>query len=351
MTRTLGASRRLGVLVLGDFPSTWAGNRSVSEDLAERLTDVGWTVLRSSLLPNRFARLFDRMRVVFQERRRYDVACVDLFSGPAFVWAEAACWALRRARRPYVLTLHGGNLPQFAGRFPRRVRRVLGFAAAVTAPSRYLQDKLSFLRPDILLLPNPLDLPIYRFRARQSPEPKLVWLRSFAPIYNAPLAVEVMARLIPHLPGMELYMFGPNPTDGTLRQCKQLAARLSGTHRVAFGGAVTHSAVPAALDSGDVFLNTSNVDNTPVSVMEAMASGLCIVSTDVGGVPYLLEAGVDGLLVPRADPEAMTAAVLRILQDGRLAGGLSRKARVKAEAWDRSVVLRHWEQLLNGEVR
>ena len=73
---------------------------------------------------------------------------MDLYSGSAFLWAEAACWTLRRVQRPYVLTLRGGDLPKFAGRRPRVVARLLRSAAAVTAPSRYLLEKMERYRAD-----------------------------------------------------------------------------------------------------------------------------------------------------------------------------------------------------------
>jgi len=97
---------------------------------------------------------------------------------------------------------------------------------------------------------------------------------------------------------------------------------------------------------GDIFLNTTNVDNAPVTVLEAMASGLCVVSTNVGGIPYMLEDEQDALLVPPDDAEAMAAAVRRVLTEPRLAESLSRNARHKAERSDWAVVLPQWETLL-----
>ncbi|HMV50604.1 MAG TPA: glycosyltransferase family 4 protein, partial [Blastocatellia bacterium] len=81
-------------------------------------------------------------------------------------------------------------------------------------------------------------------------------------------------------------------------------------------------------------------------VIEAMAGGLCIVSTNAGGLPYLLEDGEDALLVPPNDPGAMAAAVRRLLTEAGLAERLSRNARRKAESFDWSAVLPQWRTLL-----
>jgi glycosyltransferase involved in cell wall biosynthesis len=100
------------------------------------------------------------------------------------------------------------------------------------------------------------------------------------------------------------------------------------------------------MSRGDIFLNTTNVDNTPISVLEAMACGLCVVSTNVGGIPYLLEHEHDALLVPPDDPAAVATAVRRLLTEPDLAEQLSRNARQKAEKFDWSIILPQWEALL-----
>jgi glycosyltransferase involved in cell wall biosynthesis len=98
-------------------------------------------------------------------------------------------------------------------------------------------------------------------------------------------------------------------------------------------------------DQGEVFLNTNRVDNMPVSVLEACAMGMPVVSTAVGGVPDLLTDGVTGLLVPDNDHDAMAEAVLRLLRDPELAGRLSTNGRRLAESCSWSVVQPQWENL------
>jgi glycosyltransferase involved in cell wall biosynthesis len=115
---------------------------------------------------------------------------------------------------------------------------------------------------------------------------------------------------------------------------------------ISFPGQVPKEEVPLWLHKGDIFLNTTNVDNTPVSVIEAMACGLCIISTDVGGIPYLLQQEQDALLVPPDDADAMARAVHRILTEPGLAEHLSRQGRQKAEDFDWSVIMPKWEELL-----
>jgi glycosyltransferase involved in cell wall biosynthesis len=340
------ASRRDRVLIVGNFLSADRITRFVCEDLAARLSAGGWEVLTASAKVNRARRVFDMAATAWSRRRDYAVAQIDVYSGPAFLWAEVVCWVLRRARKPYVLTLHGGQLPEFAARWPNRVRRLLRSAAAVTSPSRYLRERLEPLGVTIRLLPNPIEADRYPFRERGPVRPQLVWLRAFHRIYNPTLGPRVLSMLALDFPEARLRMIGPDKGDGSRDDTRRAAADLGVSDRIEFTGGVAKTDVPAALSRGDVFLNTTNVDNTPVSVLEAMACGLCVVSTNVGGLPYLLDDGTTALLVPPGDAAAMADAVRRLLGDPELARRLSRNGRAMAETFAWGVILPKWESLL-----
>jgi glycosyltransferase involved in cell wall biosynthesis len=326
-------------LVIGNFLSSSALNECMCEELARRLSSNGWRVVTASNRLAKLDRLADMVATTWRARQRYGVAWVDVFSGSAFVWAEAVCWTLRRAGKPYVLMLRGGALPAFADRWPRRVRALLGSAASVIVPSGYLFERMRPYRADLRLIPNALHVEAYRFRHRAVADPELVWLRAFHWIYNPPLAASVLARIAKDWPHARLTMYGPDKGDGALETLRTTASQLGVEALLRLPGAVPKRRVPEALSQGDIFLNTTDFDNTPVSILEAMASGLCIVSTDAGGIRHLLEDGKDALLTPRGDVEAMAAAVRRILTEPGLAARLSANARRKAETFDWSVVL------------
>ncbi len=332
-----------GILVVGNF--TPASNR-LSAELAERLRRSGWTVFTASSRPGRLERAVHMVAETWRRRRRYAVAEVDVYSGPAFVWAEAVCWTLRRAGKPYVLTLHGGALPEFARDHPERVGRLLRSASAVTAPSRYLLEQMQSYCGQMQLIPNARDLASFPFRLRGAPQPRLVWVRRFRHDYNPSLAPRVMERLIPEFPDARLVMVGPDSGDGSREQMLETARRCGVADHIECPGAADSGQVAGWLNRSDLFLNTTSVDNTPLSVLEAMACGLPVVSTNVGGLPYLLDDGRNALLTPPDDAEAMAAAVCRVLREPGLAADLSRRARKTVEAYDWSVVLPQWERLL-----
>ncbi len=335
-----------GVLVVGAFPGDAPLERYPSGDLALRLAKKGWRVIATSRERGRIGRLREMVWGAVRERGRYEVAVVDVFSGRAFLWAEAVVLALRALGKPFVLVLHGGNLPEFARRWPGRVKRLLEGAAAVTSPSAYLAQKLGRFRKDICCLPNAIDVMQFVPRTSERRGFELVWLRAFHEIYNPVLCPAVLARLLGEFPATRLTMIGPDKGDGSLERTRRLAARLGLLDACRFVGSVEKSEVPAWLAKGDVFLNTTDIDNTPVSVIEAQAAGLCVVSTNVGGIPYLLENEEDALLVPPCDGDAMAMAVRRLFVEPRLAARVSRNGRLRAETFDWSNILPEWESLI-----
>jgi len=334
-------------LILGNHLSQHGDSPKVCEELADRLSRAGWLVWTASHHRSRGRRLLDLSTAPFLLQRRYRVAQLDVYSGRAFLWAEAAAASLRACRKPYVLTLHGGRLAEFARQHPRRVSHLLHSASAVTSPSPYLADALRSYRKDILVLPNGVELPPERPQRSAPPQPRLIWLRAYHELYNSILAVETLADLRSRGLDARLTMIGPDRGDGTLERTRRRAAALGLEGPVELRGPVEKRRVSAVLNQGEIFLNTSRADNTPVSVVEAMAAGLPIVSTDVGGISQLLTDGVNALLVPEGSPSAMARSVERLLHEEGLARRLARNARDKARDFDWSRVLPRWQRLLD----
>jgi glycosyltransferase involved in cell wall biosynthesis len=123
--------------------------------------------------------------------------------------------------------------------------------------------------------------------------------------------------------------------EGPLRsELEDLAARLGIARAVTFSGRIDNADITALYRSASVFLNPSRVDNMPNSVLEALATGVPVVSTNVGGVPFMVEDGHTALLVPPGDADAMAAAMLRLTSDAELRGRLSCQGRELVRKYD-----------------
>jgi glycosyltransferase involved in cell wall biosynthesis len=173
--------------------------------------------------------------------------------------------------------------------------------------------------------------------------PKLLWVRSFAEIYNPMLAIEILQELIKRGHEASLCMVGPDK-DGSLDLCKKVASE-NGLD-VTFTGGLSKQQWTTLASEYDIFLNTTNFDNMPVSVIEAMALGMVVVSTNVGGLPFLLKDGEDALLLPPGDRYAFADAIEQLLEDDEKVETISRNARQKAESFDWKIVKLQWLNLL-----
>jgi glycosyltransferase involved in cell wall biosynthesis len=338
-------------LLVGSHLSEHVGTRSVGEELALRLRDLGWPVITTSHKLGKFRRLADMLKTIWARRLDYDIALIEVFSGNAFLWAEAAASVARRLNKPIALALHGGGLPEFASRHSCRVKRLLSRAERVASPSKLICSQLSPFRSDIVHVPNGIQLSAYPFRLRANARPALCWLRAFHETYNPLMAVETLAVVSKSFPEARLAMTGPDKGDGTLEAGQKRVAALHLEHAFQAHAGIAKSEVPARLNQSDIFLNTTNYESFGVTVLEAAACGLCTVCTSVGELPLMWQDGQDTLLVPRASAQAMAAAVTQILTDPATAERLSHRARTRAEAFDWAAVLPRWCGFMQGTLK
>jgi glycosyltransferase involved in cell wall biosynthesis len=316
--------------------------------LADHWRAQGRDVRTTSDQVGRVRRLADTMGAVARWRGRVDVAIVLVYSGIGFSVAEATTLVARAVGLPVVHWLHGGNLPDFAAAHPRRVRRLLAQGSAVVAPSDYLAGAIEGIGEHAEVIPNLVDLDRLGWREHAPAAPRLVWMRTFHPLYDPELAVRALAVLRATHPDATLTMAGQD--KGSRGEVQEVAADLGLGDAVAFPGYVEDADKAALFDAHDVFVNTNRVDNTPVSVLEAMGAGLPVVTTDAGGLPYLVTDGHSGLVVPVGDADAMAAAVGRVVDDPALAAILSRGGRAVAEASTWDAVGPRWDEVLGGVV-
>jgi glycosyltransferase involved in cell wall biosynthesis len=144
--------------------------------------------------------------------------------------------------------------------------------------------------------------------------------------------LRAFATVLQHRPDARLTIAGTGPQ---LAELQALAVQLGVRDAVHFAGRLDRDAMAAAYRQADVVINPSLVDNMPNSLLEAMASGVPVVSTEVGGVPFIVEHERTALLVPAAQPQAMAAAIVRLLQDRSLARSLRREglAEIQRYTW------------------
>jgi glycosyltransferase involved in cell wall biosynthesis len=151
-------------------------------------------------------------------------------------------------------------------------------------------------------------------------------------MYDMPTAIRALALLRQRVPGARLTIAGSGPERSSL---EALVRELGLGSVVAFPGRLESEAMARLYRGADLMLNPSLVDNMPNSLLEALASGIPVVSTDIGGIRFLVDDGNTALLVPPGEPRAMAAAAERVLSEPGLAARLVRNglAQVQRYAW------------------
>jgi glycosyltransferase involved in cell wall biosynthesis len=248
-----------------------------------------------------------------------------LFAAPAVVLAH-----LRKV--PVVVNYRGGDAERFFATSFSRVKPVLSRASAVVVPSRFLATVFARYEVPTRIVPNIVDVARFSRRAGAPPAPHLVVTRNLEPIYDVETAMRAFALVRSRRVDSRLTVAGTGPSDAALRA---LSVELGVADAVEFSGRIENRDMPALYHSASVMLNPSTVDNMPISILEAWASGVPVVSTRVGGVPFLVDEGRNALLVEPRQPEAMAETALRILDSPTLASSLAEAGRAAAEqfAW------------------
>jgi glycosyltransferase involved in cell wall biosynthesis len=157
-------------------------------------------------------------------------------------------------------------------------------------------------------------------------------------MYNVACVLRAFARVQARHPHATLTLVGNGSQEDSLRA---LALSL-GLRNVAFTGAVPPAEISQYYADADVFIQAPRIDNMPLSVLEAFASGLPVVSTDVGGVPYILTHGIHGLLAPDDDDETIAAWVLTLIESPAYARQLAASAHASCSAYTWPVARQGW---------
>jgi glycosyltransferase involved in cell wall biosynthesis len=237
------------------------------------------------------------------------------------LFAAPAIWIGRLRGCPVVVNYRGGEADSFMQKAQAWVRPSLRCAAAVIVPSGFLEYVFGKYGVATIVVPNIINLERFSAAACSAAGQPLRVLvaRNLEPIYDNETALRAFAILLAQHPDAQLVVAGSGPLRESL---ERLAATLGIAGSVVFTGRVDNAGMAALYRGADLMLNPSTVDNMPNSVLEALASGVAVISTDVGGVPFLVQDGKTALLVPPGSPQAMAEAMLRLAASPELASRL-----------------------------
>jgi L-malate glycosyltransferase len=324
--------RPIRVCIVAPSLSILGGQAVAAQRLLERLRAVPG--LEVEFLPhdprtNALLRLLQRVKYVrtvatsiayvaslIRTLPRYDVVHVFSASYWSFLLAPTPAiligkWLGKRV----VVNYRSGEAEDHLQRWRRTAIPTLQHADAVVTPSAYLVDVFARFGVRAEAISNFVDPHAVLFRRRTSLRPVFLSNRNFQALYNVPCVLRAFAVIQARIPEARLIVIGDGPERAHVHE----TARALALRNVEFVGAVPPTEMGRWYDRADVYVNASDIDNMPNSIIEAFACALPVVTTRAGGIPYVVEHERNGLLVDLGDHEGLAAAALRLLDDPDLA--------------------------------
>jgi glycosyltransferase involved in cell wall biosynthesis len=268
--------------------------------------------------------------LLVRELRHADVVHAYSASYTSFLLAPLpAILVARLLGKPVLLNYHSGEAPDHLRRSAVARFALRRLVDLNVVPSSFLRDVFASHQIPAIVVPNSIDVERFKYRVRDLIGPRLVSTRSFETLYNIECTLDAFALIQVAYPDATLTLVGGGSQEQALRRrVEQLGLR-----HVRFVGRVAPDQIHRYYDEADIYIQTPAIDNMPLSVLEAFASGLPVVSTRIGGVPAMLENGALGYLAADNDPADVARQVDAILADPAEARRRAATARATCDAY------------------
>lgn len=276
---------------------------------------------------------------------RYDI--IHIFSASYFSFIIAQTPAILISRmygKKIVLNYHSGQCDDHLQKWGRIVYAILRRVDRIVVQSEYLQQVFANHGFDAVPIANVVDVDAFPFIDRHEIEPKILVPRMLDPIYNVECSIRAFAIVKERYPAASLTLLGDGPEEARL---KQLVSDL-GLADVDFTGRVERDEIAEVYARHHIFLNSSNIDNMPISILEAFASGLPVVTTAAGGIPWMIKDRVTGHLVDLDDHQELALRISELLDDQAATRELVQAAKRELDNYRWPAVEKKWFDLYAG---
>lgn len=297
-------------------------------------------------------RLIAYIARIFKLARKVDVIHVLANSGWSWqLFAAPVIWIGWLCGTPVIINYRGGEARAYFLQSIKWVAPTMRKASVIVVPSGYLKQVFAEFNFKSLVIPNIIDLE--RFKADKSKvlntkQPHLVITRNLEAIYGIATAIKALTILKKNHPKIKLSIAGSGPQKDELQS---LMNDLQLEGNIHFTGKLPPSGVARLYQEADIMLNPTTVDNMPNSVLEAMASGVPIVTTNVGGIPYIVKDGQTALLIEPENAELMAEKIHSLLSNKELYAQLITNGLAEVQQYSWSHVRNKWLDLYFSTIK
>ena len=338
------------ILLIGNKLSNRGLNPTSIEKLEENLSS-NYSIRSASDKQSSFIRIIEMLSLVFLYRKICKLIIVDVFGTKAFYFSCLIIFYSKFKNIPVLPVFRGGSLPERYNKNTKLFKYIFNKTILVICPSPFLSVFFSSRKIKTQIIHNYIDIKKYPFKYRERIKPKLLWVRSIHSIYNPVMAIYVLKKILEYYPQARLSMVGPIK-DNTIELIDKLIFKWNLQEKVTLTGKLEKKEWIELSKDFDIFLNTTNIDNQPVSVIEAMALGLPIVSTNVGGIPNLLTHNQTAKLVDKNNISEMVNQIKDYLSNPSDSLFISKNARELVEAqYDEGVIIPQWISIIDEKMK
>lgn len=251
-----------------------------------------------------------------------------------------ALFAAKLFGKKVILNYHTGEAEEHLRDWKFTAKPTMKWFDEILVPSQFLVEVFAKYGLTAKPIFNFVDTEKFKFRERKSLRPIFLSNRNFEDYYNVSCVITAFAEILKEFPEAELIVAGAGSQEEKL---KKLTVELQ-LKNVNFVGRMPNDQMPQLYDSADIYLNASTVDNMPLSIIEAFAAGIPIVSSNPGGIPYLIEHEKTGLLVAVNDFKSLATESVRLLKDKELAQKIINEAALESKKYAWEKVKKDWEE-------
>ena len=264
--------------------------------------------------------------------RRYDILHIQACSYWGMVPAVMGVIAGKLWRKRIVITYHGGEANEYFAKHIGFVKRWLSRANQVIVLSGFLKEVFDQYNIPCVVIPNIVVLQPQQERTRDI-GPKFISIRHLEPLYNIPCVLQAYEQVLKLYPEATLDILG----QGSMRAELEGYVQEHNLTGVRFIGQVPNDKIYDYFADASIMLSAPKIDNMPVSILEAMNAGLLVISSRVGGVPYMIEDGKTGMLFESDDADDMAAKTIWALEHTEEANNmiLAAQKEVQRYSWEK----------------
>ena len=309
------------VLLICNYKPGVGGISGQVEILQRKLREEGHTADIFSTKDSFLRRLLLHLRL-YRVAKSYNVLHIHCCSGWGFLPAVVGVTVGRWLKKRVVLTYHGGGGEKFFDKHPKLVHYYLTRTDSNIVLSGFLANIFEKHHLPYTTIPNIIELDDSHYRQRDTIKPNFICTRAHEPLYNIPCILRAFQKVLTKLSEATLTLVG----GGSQHEVLMAMINKMGLKNVTFTGRVDNSAIYEYLDRADIMLSAPTVDNMPVSILEGMNAGLLVISSRVGGVPYMIKNGNNGLLFDSDDSTKLAELMLWTINNQTIAKTMIQKA-------------------------